>query len=92
VICHECLMTGQHEEMATAMGRFCCIGLSKAHLVELYRDPPTVPQYACRHVPARTPIKCPYLVPWLARSARRVTQRAGSPVHASRWVTSFGSI
>src|SRR6266852_5910901 len=84
VICHECLMAGQRDETATAMCRFCFVGLCKSHLVDLYRDPPTVPQYACRHTPARTPNQ-----PSVSRAIATARQAsspepAGTPVHASR--------
>jgi hypothetical protein len=82
VICHECLMTGQREEMATAMCRFCFIGLCKAHLVELYRDPPTVPQYACRHTPSRTPTQ-PFTSRMASPRQAPILERSGSPSLAS---------
>ena len=48
--CHECALIGGD---ATAVGlcKFCFVGLCKPHLVELYRDPAVVPQFACRHRP-----------------------------------------
>ncbi len=48
--CHECAMIGGRET-AVGLCRYCFVGLCKSHLVELYRDPPSVPQYACRHRP-----------------------------------------
>ena len=36
---------------AVGLCRFCFVGLCKPHLVELYRDPPSGPQSACRHRP-----------------------------------------
>ena len=55
MICHECLITDQSHNVATALCRFCFVALCKPHLIELYRDVPTVPQYSCRHRPAYGP-------------------------------------
>jgi hypothetical protein len=44
-------MAGTHQ-IATALCRFCFIALCKEHLIELYREPPTFPQFTCRHAPA----------------------------------------
>ncbi len=50
--CHECAADGEHK-IAIAICRFCYVGLCKSHLVMLYRQSATVPQYACRHRPAQ---------------------------------------
>ena len=92
MICHECLMTGQREEMATAMCRFCFIGLCKMHLLEVYRDPPTVPQYACRHTPARTPTQASVSRAVPSPRQARTPERSGSPVHASSFQPDLASI
>lgn len=55
MICHECLMAGAPREMSTGLCRFCFVALCKAHLIELYRDPPSFPQYTCRHLPGSGP-------------------------------------
>jgi hypothetical protein len=77
MICHECAAAAA-EQPAVALCRFCLVALCKPHLVELYRDAHTFPQFACRHQPAR-----PFEVdqsgqpghraptPQLARSAQR---------------------
>ncbi len=49
--CHECLMLGR-QHPAVAVCKFCGVGLCKAHLVELYREPGVVPQLSCHHTPA----------------------------------------
>lgn len=48
--CHECAVRGG-DAAAVGLCKFCLVGLCKAHLVELYRDPVVVPQFACRHRP-----------------------------------------
>lgn len=50
MFCHECVMAGGREP-AVGLCRFCFVALCKPHLVELFRRPPSVPQYACRHTP-----------------------------------------
>lgn len=54
MLCHECIMKGE-ERPAVAICKFCQVGLCKEHLVALYREPATVPQYSCRHNPAGAP-------------------------------------
>ena len=54
MLCHECLMNGKATQ-AVALCKFCSVGLCKEHLMMLYSQPPTVPQYACRHNPAGRP-------------------------------------
>jgi len=54
MLCHECVMIGE-ERPAVALCKFCQVGLCKEHLVALYREPATVPQYSCRHNPAGLP-------------------------------------
>ncbi len=54
MLCHECLMNGKAQE-AVAVCKFCFVGLCKEHLMLLYSDPPTMPQFACRHNPAGRP-------------------------------------
>lgn len=49
--CHECLLAGT-DRQAVAICKFCLVGLCKEHLVESYRQPVAVPQYACKHRPA----------------------------------------
>jgi hypothetical protein len=49
------MATDSARELATALCRFCFVALCKAHLVELYRDLPTFPQYTCHHKPASHP-------------------------------------
>lgn len=56
MLCHECVMTGE-ERPAVALCKFCQVGLCKEHLVALYREPATVPQYSCRHNPAGLPAR-----------------------------------
>lgn len=53
--CHECLMAGGIQQPVTALCRYCFVALCKEHLVELYRDAPTFPQYSCHHKPG-TPV------------------------------------
>jgi hypothetical protein len=55
LICHECLMANDSPEAVTALCRFCFVALCKTHLIELYSDPPSFPQYTCRHRPASGP-------------------------------------
>jgi hypothetical protein len=55
VMCHECLMAGQPSEASTGLCRFCFVALCKTHLMELYANPPSFPQYGCRHLPANSP-------------------------------------
>ena len=76
MICHECLMQGAPRTAATGVCRFCFVGLCKAHLVELYRDAPTVPQLTCRHAPARAPEVRGWSSP--APAARAVAPDAGA--------------
>lgn len=52
MICHECAARDA-EQPAVALCRFCMVALCKPHLVELYGDAHTFPQFACRHQPAR---------------------------------------
>jgi hypothetical protein len=92
VICHECLMAGQPDATATAMCRFCFVGLCKAHLVEVYRDPPTVPQYSCRHTPARTPNQPSAARAIATRREASSPERDGTPVHASRLLAALGTV
>jgi hypothetical protein len=47
-------MAGE-EKQAVALCKFCSVGLCKEHLVMLYRQPLTVPQYSCGHNPAGRP-------------------------------------
>jgi hypothetical protein len=54
MLCHECLILGE-ERPAVALCKFCQVGLCKQHLVALYREPATVPQYSCQHNPAGLP-------------------------------------
>lgn len=51
MLCHECAMSGS-DAAAVGVCRFCFVGLCKRHLVDLFRDSPTAPQYACGHRPA----------------------------------------
>lgn len=54
MMCHECAMVGE-ERPAVALCKFCYVGLCKEHLMALYHEPRTVPQYSCRHDPAGRP-------------------------------------
>jgi Uncharacterized protein conserved in archaea (DUF2180) len=56
MLCHECLMNGKVRQ-AVGVCKFCYVGLCKEHLMALYSQPPTVPQYSCRHDPAGRPIR-----------------------------------
>jgi hypothetical protein len=55
MVCHECLMRDASREPAAGLCRFCFVALCKPHLVELFQDPPSVPQLTCRHRPASVP-------------------------------------
>jgi hypothetical protein len=83
VICHECLMSGRPPEAATALCRFCLVARCKPHLLELYADLPTVPQYRCRHRPASAPGGM--------RAGRRATNPRPAPAPAPRLAPSFGN-
>ena len=87
MICHECLMNDLPSETATALCKFCMVALCKTHLMELYRDPPSVPQYACRHQPASAPGRQP------AGRRARLTSGSPTPVAVPSWrlVPGFGS-
>ncbi len=54
MLCHECLMNGKARS-AVALCKFCFVGLCKQHMIELYTQQVTVPQYSCRHNPAGLP-------------------------------------
>lgn len=54
MLCHECAMVGV-ERQAVALCKFCSVGLCKEHLMALYQQPPSVPQYSCWHNPAGRP-------------------------------------
>jgi hypothetical protein len=54
MLCHECAMAGE-ERLAVALCKFCYVGLCKEHLMALYQEPATVPQFSCRHNPAGHP-------------------------------------
>src|SRR5438309_7056949 len=83
VICHECLMSGRPHESATALCRFCLVALCKTHLVELYRHPPSVPTYSCRHTPASAPGGMP--------AGRRATNPRPASAAVSRLAPGFGN-
>jgi hypothetical protein len=94
VICHECLMAGAPREVSTGLCRFCFVALCKSHLIELYRDPPSFPQYTCRHLPGSGP------TPASGRRAEAApsvqlgprTERAREPILSRGLVPRFGSI
>lgn len=54
MICHECVMRGA-QRSAVALCQFCNVGLCKPHLVALYENPPSFPQYGCCHDRAAHP-------------------------------------
>lgn len=83
MVCHECLMSGRAAEWATALCKFCLVALCKTHLVELYRDPPTVPQYSCRHRPSLAPGGKP--------AAHRAANPRPAPAPAPRFAPGFGN-
>jgi hypothetical protein len=93
VICHECLMAGAPREMSTGLCRFCFVALCKTHLIELYRDPPSFPQYTCRHSPASGPAqpsgrRAEVVGPQLAPQ----TERTREPVLSRGLIPGFGSV
>ena len=83
MICHECLMNGRNQESATALCKFCLVALCKKHLLELYGDPPTVPQYACRHRPA--------MAPGEMSAAHRATNPRPAPAPTPSLAPGFGN-
>ena len=94
MICHECLMAGQRQgELCAGLCRFCFVALCKTHLIELYRDPPSFPQYTCRHSPASGPApssgrRAEAVGPQLAPQA----ERSRAPILSRGLKPSFGSI
>ena len=92
VICHECLMAGQPREMSTGLCRYCFVALCKAHLIELYRDPPSFPQYTCRHLPASSPADPSGRRADVGPHAAPQTDRAREPILSRGLTPGFGSI
>jgi len=71
-------MNGRPSETATALCKFCLVALCKTHLMELFCDPPSVPQYTCRHRPANAPGGMP--------AGRRAANPRSSPAALPRLV------
>jgi hypothetical protein len=92
MICHECLMAGTHQ-IATALCRFCFVALCKEHLIELFREPPTFPQYACRHAPASPiePASGRRATAHTAPAPSRPVEPARPAVHVGRLLPGLGN-
>ena len=92
MICHECLMAGAPHEMSTGLCRFCFVALCKTHLLELYQNPPSFPQYTCRHSPASGPAQLSGRRADAGPQLAYLTERPHAPIRSLGLAPRFGSI